>query len=252
MANDLLSIGPIINDLRTRTISDFEEKNAPLISSTIAEMGRMYALRTYCLLKGFNFTSGNIIELLSLLLKSEDIIVSAFQMAKQRAAIETVALLRIALESATTALHIAKDTKAMAAYLGGRYKSTNSISFSRKHISVVPELWTALSRTAVHVHPITFGPERHFSSADEIMRLIRVNYDVRPGTPHQDSFLLHTVSLVSLVAYRVFEIIFCTPASFRGCCGLAMPSIGCFITGKATDDLIQDYFGRITELARSV
>jgi len=248
MASEMLSIEPTVDDLRTRTVRDFEEKNQRMISSTIAEMGRMYALRTYCLLKGYDFTSGHNIELLSLLLNSEDISVSAFHMAKQRAAIETGALLRIALESATTSLHIARDAKAMAAYLERRYKSTASISFAKKHIPVVPQLWGALSNAAVHTNPITFGPERHLSSPDEITRTVTVNYDIRPGNQQSDSLLLHMVSLVSLVAYKVFEIVFCRPASINGCDGLAIPSIDLFITGKTTDELIQDYFAKITEL----
>ena len=107
-------------------------------------------------IKGADFLSENKIYFLSLIIKAENIVISAFYLVRQRAYVEAFSLLRIALEAIATAIHISKNEEALKNYLNNTYKSTYSISYSKKYIPLISKIWGVLSKTAVHINSITY------------------------------------------------------------------------------------------------
>ncbi|MHB8277467.1 MAG: hypothetical protein ACYDIA_07420 [Candidatus Humimicrobiaceae bacterium] len=113
----------IIYNKIENTKKDFDSKNKELLMKVESEIITAHVSKLIGLLKGANFITENKIYFLSLLLKAEDMAISSFYLARQRAYIETFSILRMAIEAIATVIHISKDKKALNNYLNSNYKS---------------------------------------------------------------------------------------------------------------------------------
>ena len=136
-----------------------------------------------------------------------DILVSALHMARQRAIVETMSLLRVALECGSTALHISQDSEAYKNYKRGNYHSPKAISFAKRFIPILGEVWGAFSETAIHANLIGFGPKFKSNDKGKITRVVTLEYGSRKLHPIQDKVVLTSISLVSSIILKITELI---------------------------------------------
>jgi hypothetical protein len=147
-------------------------------------------------------------EAFALFKNALDAIVSALQMARQRAVGEMGCLLRLALEISGTALHISKDDKAYLEYTSGKYRSTSAISFAKGHLPVFSEIWGALSKAAVHVTQRAYGPIFEPDEDGCQIPTVSLEFAIRRQQSSQDRLSLSRISLVAVVAVRMTELVF--------------------------------------------
>ena len=191
---------------RERTTRDFDDANAALLNHTLDDIGKVLSFKYMCILQGCDLGTEARFHSFALTKTSLDVLVSALHMARHRAGVETFALLRVALEAACTAHHIAKDETAYRQYLAGQYKSTRSITSTKTVIPCVGEVWGAFSRACVHTNSCVFGPRYDLDTDGAVAAEVRFdNSRIRPPTPRQDAVLLTAVSLVAMILLRILE-----------------------------------------------
>jgi hypothetical protein len=127
-------------------------------------------------------------------------------LARQRAFTETCALLRVALECGSTALHIASDAVAFESYQKDEYHSTRAIAHAKKSIPILGEVWGALSQTSVHVTPVGFGPKIEFENNSARLG-VTLEFGSRKTKPIQDQVILALICLVSTMILKIAELI---------------------------------------------
>lgn len=191
---------------RETTSHDFKNKNKDLIEETLSELNALYALKIACIRYGADFYNSPRFDAFSIFIKSLEILVSAFHLACHRQVIEAFALIRLALESGASAFHIVKCENTFTRYCNGDYKSTNSISYAKKVVPIIGEIWGELSQTAVHIHPKSHGPfYQHSDDGEGIVGTIDFQLAEKEETPGQDLAVLTAISLVANIVLRLFE-----------------------------------------------
>lgn len=204
--NEFPSIGHYAFISRDRTLQDFRASNAKVIADTLGQMNGPYALKLACIAYDANFGSSPRFDAFAVLFKSIDILISALHMTCQRQRTEAFALLRLALETAATGLHICKNHNAFVRYAQMKYKSTAAISFAKGVVPCLGEVWGGLSQTAVHANASAFGPQ-YFESDDGegTVGCIDLSFDVRQTRPGQDEMALIFISLGANIILRLAE-----------------------------------------------
>lgn len=191
---------------REQTTKAFDEENWHHLSEVLTSMSKILTMLWMLLLREADL-SGVRFDAYALSKTALDTLVSALHLARQRANIEVGCLLRSALESGCTALHISQDAKAHESYLEQTYHSTRSIAFAKKHIPVVGELWGALSQATVHIQRRGHGPKWERDQDDEEpVATVDFSTDVRPGEPIQDQASLTLISLIAEIVARTQEL----------------------------------------------
>jgi hypothetical protein len=194
---------------REKTVVDFDEKNKAQLETTLAELQYIINIKLLVVLRGCEFDMENQAryDAYALTKSALDVLVSALHMARHRAAIETFALLRVALECGSTALHISQDAEEYRHYKRKHYDSTKAIKFAKRHIPILGEMWGAFSQLAVHTNVIGFGPKLDANDKGEIFRSVNLEYGNREVEPVQDKVCLTSVSLVSAIIFKTAELI---------------------------------------------
>jgi hypothetical protein len=200
---------------REETIKDFDIKNKVGLDSTLGQIGKLHAINLMILVNGRDFSLWPRYESFALMKSSLDLLISALHMARQRAVLETFALLRVALESGCTALHIWNCPDAYEQFKNGDYKSTSAISFSKSAISIVGELWGGFSNLAVHITRAGFGPKTGQDQDGESNGSVTFEFGIRKHLPLQDTLLLKHISLVSAILLKILESIVLEPSELN-------------------------------------
>jgi hypothetical protein len=200
---------------REETSKDFDKKNETGLNSTLSQIGKLHAINLVILVNSRDFAMLPRYESFALMKNSLDLLISALHMARQRAVLETFTLLRVALESGSTALHIWHCANAYEQYKNGDYKSTCAISFAKKAISIVGELWGSFSNIAVHITRDGFGPKTKKGPNDGLKESITFEFDIREHLPLQDTLLLKYISLVSAILLKFYESIVLEPNELK-------------------------------------
>ena len=94
----MITAEDIIYNQVENTNKDFDSKNSELLKNVESEIATAHVVKLTGLLKGADVVTKNKIYYLSLLLKAENIVISAFHLVRQRAYIEAFSLLRIAIK----------------------------------------------------------------------------------------------------------------------------------------------------------
>lgn len=240
----------IIYNKIENTKKDFDSKNKELLMKVESEIITAHASKLIGFLKGANFITENKIYFLSLLLKAEDMVINSFHLARQRAFIETFSILRIAIEAIATAIHISKDKKALSNYLDSNYKSTSSISYSKKHIPIIGEIWGAYSEAVVHINYKMYGPKVEIDK-NKLYESIIINYKINPSNDRLDNLVLIAVQLIAVMVHRAFEIIFFKKVFYKGELCFSIPGTDLIIFGAKYSDKINDLYNKILDIGSS-
>lgn len=239
--------GIIYNKIEN-TKKDFDSKNKELLMEVESEIATAHVVKLIGLLGGADFITGNKVYFLSLLLKAEDIVITSFHLTRQRAYIEALSLLRIAIEAIATAIHISKEEKVLNNYLYGKdYKSTRSIGYSKKYIPIIGEIWGAFSEAGVHINSKMYGPEVEIDK-NKLHESILINYKIRPSNDRLDNLMLIAVRLIAVMVHRAFEIIFFKEGIYEGQSCLSISGTNSIILGAKYSDKINDLYSKILDV----
>jgi hypothetical protein len=203
-------------EAREATVRDFDNKNKTQLETTLAELGKLYAVKLMGILKNVGLeegTAGAQFEVYALGKSSLDVLVSALQMARQRAPLEVFSLLRIALEAGCTSLQISRDADAYRRYMTGSYKSTAAIRFAKTLIPVVGEIWGDLSNAAVHITQRGYGARLEVDENGDLVPGVTFECALRSQLPFQDGLLLSFISLVTIIVLKMIELTLSAEAS---------------------------------------
>lgn len=204
--DELPDIGYYVFEAREKTAGEFRKKNTRLVEETLSELNGLYAVEMACVIYGADISRSPRFDAFSVFVKALEALVSAFHLASHRQVLESLALMRLSLESASSALHICKCQKTFGQYCKATYKSTSAISYAKKVVPIIGELWGALSRIAVHTNFRSHGPFYQPSDDGEgITGNIHVSLAAKEETPGQDKTLLTLISLIANVDLRLFE-----------------------------------------------
>jgi hypothetical protein len=191
--------------VRDDTIRDFDNRNKAKLETTLERMRMLLVIKLLALAENGINTQARF-QAYSINKQVLDILVSALQMARQRGALEVFTLLRVALEASCSVLQISRDEDAYHQYMLGRYKSTNAITFAKEFVPVVGEVYGALSKAAIHINRVAYGPRQEQDKSDDISETISFDFEIRERRPIQDGLLLSFISLVSLIALKIYEV----------------------------------------------
>lgn len=192
-------------DVREATTRDFDDKNKAQLEAILAELGKILTIEIFTVAREGDLTIGARFDSFALSKNAVDILISALHMARQRAIMETLVLLRVALETGGTALHISKDAIAYEQYKNGKYHSTDSIKCANKDIPNFGKIWGLLSNHAVHITKLGYGPVLKQEEGN-LSPTISIQYSIRAGHPFDDHKLLSFISLIIAVVLKITEI----------------------------------------------
>lgn len=246
----MITAKDIIYNQVENTKKDFDSKNSELLKNVESEIATAHVVKLIGLLKGADFVTKNKIYYLSLLLKAENILISSFHLVRQRAYIETFSLLRIAIEAIATAIHISKKKEALNNYLNNTYKSTSSISYSKKFIPLIGEIYGIFSKIAVHMNLKSYGPKMEIND-DELLETIQIDFNFRKPNEELDQITLIATQLVATIVHRAFEIIFLKEKIYKGQSVLSFPGTDLIIFGKKYSDKINELYNKIPTLNKN-
>lgn len=192
---------------REATTKEFDEANRDRLHDTMGSIGKVLSLQMILLAHGFE-PSGTRFEACALIKTALDTLVSALHLARHRANIEVACLLRSALEAACTALHICRNESAYENFLEHSYHSTKSIHAAKQEIPVVGEIWGALSQVAVHITRSGHGPKIERDDSDgRLVMTIDINFKARSaGQPFEDAAVLTLISTCAEIVARTQEL----------------------------------------------
>src|ERR1041384_1571667 len=118
-AKEDMSIRKYAFTARDATALDFDENNKAQLDSTLAELQKILTVKLLVLYRGCDFATVAHYDAFALTKSALDVLVSAVHMARQRAIVEAMSLLRIALECGGTGLHISRESEAYSRYKSG-------------------------------------------------------------------------------------------------------------------------------------
>jgi hypothetical protein len=236
-------------DVREATIRDFDDGNKAQLETTLAELGKILMIKIIAVAKGCDLATGARFDAFALSKSALDVLVSALQMARQRAAVETFSLLRVALESGSTALHISRNVHAYEQYTMGKYKSTDAISFAKSAVPILGEIWGALSNSAVHITQLGYGPRLNRDEHGNLTPTVSIECNIRSHQPFQDQLLLSFVSLVATIVLKITELTLFQQSHSREA-WLKLPGTQMEYFHN-TDALISKYYADVTSISET-
>jgi len=192
--------------VREDTVKDFDAKNAAQLATTLSQLQQLLAIKLISATEGGIQTQTQF-QAFSIIKRALDILVSAIQMTRQRANIETFILLRVALEASCTALHISRDQDAYKQYMSGKYSSPKAISFAKAFVPVIGEVYGLFSKAPVHTSQPAYGPSLEENDDGDVTQTLLFEFEVRDHFPVQDSILLSFDSLVAVVVLKMTELL---------------------------------------------
>jgi hypothetical protein len=154
-------------------------------------------------------TTSSIFEEISLVNKSIDFIASSLILLSHGSILESLTLLRMSIESSCSALLIHFNENERDHFYSNnirKFKSSKAISYAKKKVKYVGELYGILSNAAVHVNKISFGPKIvHKEDGGKAILNIEPFY-LEESIKNKKAFLL-LIYLVTFITERINEII---------------------------------------------
>jgi hypothetical protein len=223
---------------RRRTEEAFDRANKDALERALCSIGSILSMHIILSIQGAAFFDRRF-DAYALLKGALDMLVSALHLARQRANIAVACVLRSALESGCTAVHISTDTDAYTNFTNGEYRSTRSVSAAKRYIPIVGELWGTLSNLAVHINAKTHGPRwRRGEAPDELIGTVDHDFQAIAADPIQDSMSLTLITLIAEIIAKAQELSLLEDDSshqgWRRVPGTSL--IFCSATDKAIDD----------------
>lgn len=232
---------------REKTIASFDHDYNEKINDIIANLNAMIFNFTYFFLKAPNKVFSDEMDSTFLLFRSVDYLFSAISLMRQRACFETLTILRLVIETSSTAFHISKDKEKLKEFKAGKYKSPKSIKFSIKYIPRLGEIWGALSQLAVHINPIhgiyTYIKDKHLVEGGSVC------IGEKEKDEKQDYMLIILTKLSYNIIYRFFELIFYQDAKYKGLDVKYNKESGLIKIAKKTEEIIDEL---LAELKKTV
>jgi len=221
---------------RERTIASFERDYNEKIEEIVANLNTIIFEYFYLFVKDCNFLCADNKDSAFLLFRSVDYLFSAISLMKQRAFFETLTILRLAIETSSTAFHIYMDKEKLKEFKARKYKSSKSINFSKKYIPKLGEIWGALSQIAVHINP---GHGIYTYIEDEcLVEEGSVCIGKKEKNEKQDNALIIVAKLSSYIIYHFFELIFYEDRKFEGMDAKYNKGSGLIKFGRKTGNII--------------
>jgi hypothetical protein len=183
---------------------EFDERYRAQLDDAVADIGRLYSFLTIAVIEGVDLGLGPRFDGFALLKTALEFLVSSLHLCRDGARLDSFALLRVAIEAGCTAVHIVEDVEAHEQYAGRRgrrYDSGRAISYAKKHIHRVEELWSALSQAAIHPSRNFFGPQRQADGSQSIK--------FGPILPNarECALLMLTLSIATMIVNRACEVV---------------------------------------------
>jgi hypothetical protein len=154
-------------------------------------------------------TTSSVFEELSLINKGIDFISSSLVLLSHGSILESLALLRLAIESSSSAFLIHFNEEEREKYFSNNkktFRSQKTITYANKKVKYVGKLYGILSNTAVHVNAISFGP-RKVNQNDGEKKVFNIEpFYLEESTKDKRAFLL-LIYLVTFIVERIHEII---------------------------------------------
>ena len=191
---------------REATIKDFDEQNAEQVETALLELQKIHFLIVAHVVKRTEPLTGVSFEASALINDSVDVLASALQMVRQRAYREALALSRIALEIAATAVFIKSDAKGYERYQTGTSTTKDVLRFARDVIPRFAEIWGVLSNSVIHPRRPFYGPRLGTQPSGEPVLTTELDYEIRSGDPRRDEVLISFACLVSSMVLKATEL----------------------------------------------
>lgn len=154
-------------------------------------------------------TTSSIFEEISLVNKSIDFISSSLILLSHGSILESLTLLRMSIESSCSALLIHCDENEREIFFDNnikKFKSSRAISYAKKKVKYVGELYGILSNAAVHVNRHSFGPKIvHKKDGEKAILNIEPFY-LEESIEDKKVFVL-LIYLMTFITERINEII---------------------------------------------
>ncbi len=192
-------------DKREIIATSFDRANKKALAVSLGDIEFIRVALTLSVLKSDPRPLDPWYNALSLINRAFETLVSSVYLARHRVPTDAFALLRVAVESAAVAVHVSTDRVAFEQYVepsGKKYKASKAIPAVRSLIPLLPEVWGALSQTAIHPNVHTFGPSYEEGGGN---RKIRISFP--KADPLQDRLSLHGVSLAAALVFRAAELV---------------------------------------------
>ena len=178
------------------------------------------------------------LEFFFLILRSVDYLISALSLVRQRAFIEAGNIIRLCMETSSTAIHVNSNKVEFEKYKQNKYKSTDSIKYAESQIPGFGDLWGSLSKLIVH--PNTYHGIYSELSVDSIVEKAEINFGVKIQNELQDKQMLVLLRITANIIFRCFEIIVSEKKRLKGTSGLYLKNYRLFMMGKSTEKLIYE------------
>ena len=204
-----LDIEEYIFGIRNRTIEKFDLENKSALSDAQKEIYRaLFPLMSWIVTQE-RMPSNKSFHAYVLINKALNIIVSSLHLIRQRSTIEPLVLLRVALESACTAIHIYHEDQAYSDYQEQKYKSSNAVTYSKRYFKDIGKIWGDLSNKVVHINSSMFGPKVKINDEATYIQESSIKFDViEEAAPNLDKMMLTYLCLISTILQKFVEIIF--------------------------------------------
>lgn len=204
---------------RDEIISDFEKHYDVELKELERDINKIMGLYLFLLSKKPEYCLKEKFEYLILILRSVEYLISATSLTKQRAVYETGAILRLCIETASVAIHIHNNEEEFRKYKqNNKYQSTKAITYAKKHISIIGELYGALSE--VCVHPNTYHGILSRKIENKIVGTGEINIGFKPINENRDRQILLLLRITANIILKCFQIIVAKKAKWKGVKGL--------------------------------
>ena len=223
---------------RNKIIVDFDKHYGDELNELEKDISKITDLYLLLLSKKPEYCLKEKSEYLILILRSIEYLISATYLAKQRAINEMGNIVRLCIETSSMAIHIHSNNDIFRNYKQNNYKSTSAITYAKKHIKIIGELWGALSEMLVH--PNTY----HGILSEQIEKTIvetgEINLGFKPKNEIQDRKALLLLRISANIVLKCFQIIVTKKARLKGIEGLYFEEFDLFAFGKDTDEIIEE------------
>ncbi len=222
---------------REETISNFNANYANELAELERDINKTMQLYEILLKKKPVVTLGSKFEYIILILRSIDYVISAISLARQQAIVEASVIIRLSIETSSTAFHIFNEEKEFENYKRNKYQSTRGITYASKRINGVGELWGALSN--VMAHPNTHhGITTRLVEDKYFIEEANITIGAKQLNKHKDEKTIILLRIAANIVFRFFELIVSKSAKYKGVNVLYLAEYDLLMFGVSTENTI--------------
>jgi hypothetical protein len=198
----------LVFDRRKEEEIEFRKHYKKDINNILGHINNIRFMQTVFLLSEPETTSC-VFEELSLINKGIDFISSSLILLSHGSILESLALLRLAIESSCSALLIHFDIDEREKYFSRdikSFRSSKAITYAKQKVKYVGKLYGILSNAAVHVNIVSFGPKTVKKDGEGKSILNIEPFFLEETIEDKKAFQL-LIYLVTFIVERIHEII---------------------------------------------